>query len=74
MAEFDAAKFDAELYLRLTGEQALLDRGGDQGQPWDAPLDAAAHALVAVGAMTAGAAPGQRLTRHCFLAAGVYGE
>jgi hypothetical protein len=72
VAEFDAAKFDAELYLRLTGEQALLDRGGDQGQPWDAPLDAAAHALVAVGAMTAGAA--QQVVDDYYLALSYRGD
>jgi hypothetical protein len=46
----------AELYLRLAGERALLDARGDAGPPENAALDAAAHALVAVGAMTAGAA------------------
>lgn len=46
----------AELYLRLAGERALLDARGDGGPPENAALDAAAHALVAVGAMTAGAA------------------
>jgi hypothetical protein len=46
----------AELYLRLAGERALLDPRGDQDPSEHAALDAAAHALVAVGAMTAGAA------------------
>jgi hypothetical protein len=46
----------AELYLRLAGERALLDPPGDQDPSEHAALDAAAHALVAVGAMTAGAA------------------
>jgi hypothetical protein len=46
----------AELYLRLAGERALLGPRGDGGPPENAALDAAAHALVAVGAMTAGAA------------------
>lgn len=50
------AEFDAELYLRLTGERALLNHGSDDGQPGETQLGAAAHALVAVGAMTAGAA------------------
>ena len=47
------AQFDAELYLRLTGERAVLDPPADGGQPDDSPLDAAGHALVAVRAMTA---------------------
>jgi hypothetical protein len=53
VAESDAAGFDAELYLRLTGERTLLDRGGNDGRPWDSPLAEAARALVAVGMMTA---------------------
>jgi hypothetical protein len=53
---FAAEPFEAELYLRLTGERALLDRGRYQGQPWESPLDAAAHTLVAVGALSAEAA------------------
>jgi hypothetical protein len=50
------AEFDAELYLRLAGERALLDRRADEGLPWNRPLDAAGRALVAVGAMAADAA------------------
>ncbi|MGH3068175.1 MAG: hypothetical protein ACRDND_00575 [Streptosporangiaceae bacterium] len=50
------AQSDAELYLRLTGERALLDRFSDGDPSENAALDAAAHALVAVGAMMAGAA------------------
>jgi hypothetical protein len=46
----------AELYLRLAGERTLLDRAGADGHADDSPLDAAAHALVAVGAITVGAA------------------
>jgi hypothetical protein len=46
----------AELYLRLAGERALLDPGAGQDPSEHAALDAAAHTLVAVGAMTAGAA------------------
>jgi hypothetical protein len=53
VAESDAARFDAELYLRLTGERMLLDHGGNGGRPWDSPLAEAARALVAVGAATA---------------------
>jgi hypothetical protein len=47
------ADSDAELHLRLTGELLLIDHRGDQGGPWESPLDAAAHALVAVGALPA---------------------
>ncbi len=50
------AEFDAELYLRLTGERTLLDPDTGHGQPGEAPLGTAAHALVAVRAMTAAAA------------------
>ncbi|MGI8448742.1 MAG: hypothetical protein ACR2MP_16495 [Streptosporangiaceae bacterium] len=50
------AECDAELYLRLAGERTLLDPRADGGPPGDAALDGAAHALVAVGAMSAGAA------------------
>jgi hypothetical protein len=44
---------DAELYLRLAGERAVLDPAADGGQPDDSALDAAGQALVAVGALTA---------------------
>ncbi|MGP8000672.1 MAG: hypothetical protein ACLPKI_25635 [Streptosporangiaceae bacterium] len=50
------AEFDAELYLRLAGETMLLDSRGEQGQAWESPMDVTAHALVAVGALTAGMA------------------
>ncbi len=43
--------FDAELYLRLTGERALL--AGEGSGPPTPPLLAAAHALVAIGALPA---------------------
>jgi len=46
----------AELYLRLAGERALLDPGTGGDPPEHAALETAAHALVAVGAMTAAAA------------------
>jgi hypothetical protein len=46
----------AELYLRLAGERALLDPPGDDGPAESSPLEAAGHALVTVGAITAGAA------------------
>ena len=47
------ADSDAELHLRLTGERLLIEHRGDEGGPWESPLDAAAHALVAVGALPA---------------------
>jgi hypothetical protein len=50
------AQSDAELYLRLAGERALLDPAADHGQQDDSALGAAGHALVAVGALPAGAA------------------
>jgi hypothetical protein len=49
-------EFDAELYLRLAAERTLLGRPGDDGHAGDSPLDVAGHALVAVQAITAGAA------------------
>jgi hypothetical protein len=49
------AEFDAELHLRLAGERILVDRRGDGGV-WENPLDATAHALVAVGALPAATA------------------
>jgi hypothetical protein len=45
------AEFDAELHLRLAGERALIDRQADDSVPVESPLDAAGHALVAVGAL-----------------------
>jgi hypothetical protein len=50
------AEFDAELHLRLAGERILVDRRGDG--VWQTPLDAVAHALVAVGALPAATAQG----------------
>jgi hypothetical protein len=50
------AESGAELYLRLAGERALLDPGPGGDPPEHAALETAAHALVAVGAMTAAAA------------------
>lgn len=46
------AGFDAERYLRLTGEQWLRVGGGTGGLPRNPVLGAAAAALVAVDAMT----------------------
>ena len=45
--------FDAELYLRLAGEEMLLEGGGERQRPWDSPLLDPASALVAVGAISA---------------------
>jgi hypothetical protein len=50
------AEFDAELHLRLAGEGMLVDRPGEGSGSWESPLDAAAHALVAVGALPAATA------------------
>src|SRR5207237_6037412 len=47
------AEFDAELYLRLSGERMLLERGDRGGAPWESPLMEAARALIAVGAIDA---------------------
>jgi hypothetical protein len=44
-------RFDAELYLRLQGEEVLLAR--EHRSPWDTPLVKSASALVAVGAISA---------------------
>jgi hypothetical protein len=49
-------EFDAELYLRLAAERTLLDVPDGDGHAEDSPLDVAGHALVAVRAITAGAA------------------
>lgn len=46
------AGFDAEGYLRLTGERLLQEGGSVDGPPWNPVLCAAGAALVAVGAMT----------------------
>jgi len=45
------ARFDAELYLRLLGEESLLAGADVHRGPMGTPLHGAAHALVAVGAM-----------------------
>ena len=50
------AEFDAERYLRLAGERILIDHRGNDGGAWESPLDAAAHALVAVDALPASVA------------------
>jgi hypothetical protein len=47
------ARFDAELYLRLAGEEMLLGPGERRHRRWDSPLSEAATALVAVGAISA---------------------
>ena len=60
------AEFDAELYLRLTGEQALLDPDAGDGGPLNSPLDSDAHALVAVGVIPAETA--QAVVDECRLA------
>jgi hypothetical protein len=51
VAHDTVAEFDAELHLRLTGEGLLVDHPGEDGGAWETPLDAVAHALVAVGAL-----------------------
>ena len=50
------AQSDAELSLRLTGERALLDPMAEHGGADTSALGTAGHALVAVGALTAGVA------------------
>lgn len=49
---WNVAGFDAERYLRLTGEQWVRTGGGTGGPPCNPVLAAAAAALVAVDAMT----------------------
>jgi len=56
VAHDTVAEFDAELHLRLAGEGLLVDHPGEDGVAWESPLDAAAHALVAVGALPAATA------------------
>jgi hypothetical protein len=46
------AGFDAELYLRVTGEAWILDGGPRRRRAWDSPLLEHARALVAVGAIS----------------------
>src|SRR5271168_2926934 len=50
---FPVARFDAELYLRLLGEDTLLGAHDRSGEPFRSPLSEAAGALVAVGAVSA---------------------
>lgn len=57
------ANFDAELYLRLIGEEFLLDASRDRGG-WSSPLDEAANALVAVGKISAANARGIAADYH----------
>jgi hypothetical protein len=45
--------FDAELYLRVTGEKMLLDGADPNRSPWDSRIVEAARALAAVGAIDA---------------------
>lgn len=47
------ARFDAELYLRLAGEEMLLGPADQGRRPWDPPLSEVASALLAVGAISA---------------------
>jgi hypothetical protein len=47
------AGFDAELYLRTTGEEMILGLRPKGQRPWDSPLFDEAEALVAVGAISA---------------------
>ena len=47
------AGFSAELYLRLIGEQMLLDRGDQNRGPHRPPIAEAAGALVGIGALAA---------------------
>jgi hypothetical protein len=56
VADDTLAEFDAELHLRLAGEGLLVDHPGVDGGAWESPLDAVAHALVAVGALPAATA------------------
>jgi hypothetical protein len=46
-------RFDAELYLRLQGEELLLGARERRRRGWDTPLVDPASALVAVGAISA---------------------
>ena len=56
VAHHTVAEFDAELHLRLAGEGLLADHPGEDNGAWESPLDAVAHALVAVGALPAATA------------------
>src|SRR5918999_1640161 len=49
-------RFDAELYLRLLGEEILLGARERRDDRWSTPLVEPASALVAVGGMSAGRA------------------
>lgn len=46
------ARFDAELYLRLLGEEMLLSSEAGRRGPFGSPLSEAAEALLAVGAIS----------------------
>jgi hypothetical protein len=46
-------RFDAELFLRLAGEEMILGVGARRQGPWESPLFGPASALVAVGAISA---------------------
>jgi hypothetical protein len=46
-----SAFFDPELYLRLYAEQAILERSPHERSSWESPLDEAADALSAIGAL-----------------------
>jgi hypothetical protein len=47
------ARFDAELYLRIAGEEMILGIAPPHYTPWESPLFQPASALVAVGALSA---------------------
>lgn len=46
------ARFDAELYLRLVGEEMLIDPRQQEHAPWGSTLTQSARALVAVEAIS----------------------
>ena len=43
--------FNAELYLRLAGERAVLDAAADGNRSWNFPLGEVAAALIAIGVL-----------------------
>jgi len=47
-----ASPFNAELYLRLAGEQAVLDPPTQGRPPWDSPLGEVGAALSAIGVIS----------------------
>ena len=65
-------RFDAELYLRLRGEEMLLSGGDRNRGPWGSPLNEPASALLAVGAITAARA--RAVTGDYMLAEGLRSE